>query len=43
MSFKLKLLAVLLAAHVATAQEVRIGVLGLFHPHQLTLKTLPRR
>ncbi len=41
MSLKLKLLAVVLAAHVAAAQEVRIGVLGLFQPRQLTLKTLP--
>ena len=41
MSLKLKLLAVVLAAHIAAAQEVRIGVLGLFHPHQLILKTVP--
>src|SRR5271157_1929462 len=31
------LLAVLLGSSSASAQSVRIGVLGIFHPHQLTL------
>ena len=31
----------LLVAHVAAAQEIRIGVLGLFHPHQLELRASP--
>ncbi|MGH9538403.1 MAG: SpoIID/LytB domain-containing protein [Terriglobales bacterium] len=35
---KLSLFAALLPAIDADAQEVRIGVLGLFHPHQLTLR-----
>jgi peptidoglycan hydrolase-like amidase len=39
---KLKaLLGTLVLAHTLSAQEVRIGVLGLFHPHQLTLKATP--
>jgi stage II sporulation protein D len=42
MGFKLKLLiGVLLLAHSVHAQDVHIGVLGLFHPHQLTLKATP--
>jgi len=28
----------LLAAHTVYAQDVRIGVLGLFHPKQVTLQ-----
>jgi len=31
----------LLAADVAAAQEIHIGVLGLFHPHQLELRAPP--
>ena len=31
------LLSVLLSSSLAKAQNVRIGVLGIFHPHQLTL------
>ena len=31
------LLTVLLSSSLASAQSVRIGVLGIFHPHQLTL------
>jgi stage II sporulation protein D len=39
-SLKLKLLlCVLLATQAAGAQDVRIGVLGLFRPRQLTLQT----
>ncbi|MGA9814997.1 MAG: SpoIID/LytB domain-containing protein [Terriglobales bacterium] len=42
MSSRLRVLAcVLLATHVACAQDVRIGVLGLFHPGQLTLQAVP--
>lgn len=42
MLFKLKLLiCVLLVAHVVLAQDVRVGVLGLFHPRQLTLNATP--
>ena len=42
MSFRLKMLAcILLASRVACAQDVRIGVLGLFHPHQVMLKAAP--
>lgn len=42
MSSKLRVLAcVLLAAQAARAQDVRIGVLGLFHPGQLTLQAGP--
>jgi stage II sporulation protein D len=32
---------VLLATQAAYAQDVRIGVLGLFRPHEITLKTVP--
>jgi peptidoglycan hydrolase-like amidase len=32
------LACVLLATQAAAAQDVRIGVLGLFHPHQITLQ-----
>jgi stage II sporulation SpoD-like protein len=39
---RIRLLAcVLLATQAACAQNVRIGVLGLFRPHQITLKTAP--
>ena len=39
MSLRVKLLAyVLLATHAACAQDVRIGVLGLFRPRQITLQ-----
>jgi len=31
----------LLATQVASAQQVRIGVLGLFHPRQITLQAAP--
>jgi stage II sporulation protein D len=31
----------LLMAHGAAAQEIHIGVLGLFHPHQLELRASP--
>ncbi len=42
MSLRIRLLAcVLLAAQAACAQDVRIGVLGLFRPHVLTLKAAP--
>jgi len=35
-SIRLKLLAsVLLATHVACAQDVRVGVLGLFRPREI--------
>jgi stage II sporulation protein D len=40
MRFKLELLLCsLLAAHTAPAQDVRIGVFGLFHPQQLVLQS----
>jgi hypothetical protein len=32
------LIAVLLASRALSAQEVRIGVLSLFHPHELTVR-----
>ena len=32
---------VLLATQEACAQDVRIGVLGLFRPHEITVKTAP--
>jgi peptidoglycan hydrolase-like amidase len=35
------LLALMLASSLGFAQDVRIGVLGLFHPRQLTLTALP--
>lgn len=38
---RLILLAALLLAIHASAQEVRIGVLGLFHPQQLALRASP--
>lgn len=41
MSSRLKWLALLLATQAACAQDVRIGVLGLFHPRQLTLQAAP--
>lgn len=42
MSPRLRWLAyVLLATQAACAQDVRIGVLGLFHPRQLTLQAAP--
>lgn len=42
MSLKLRLLAyVLLATQAACAQDVRIGVLGLFRPRQITLQAAP--
>jgi hypothetical protein len=42
MTFKLKLLmCTLLVAHAVNAQDVRIGVLGLFHPQHLNLKATP--
>jgi stage II sporulation protein D (peptidoglycan lytic transglycosylase) len=42
MSLRLRVLAcVLLATHAACAQDVRIGVLGLFHPGQITLQAGP--
>ncbi len=42
MPLRIKLLAsVLLAAHAACAQDVRIGVLGLFRPNELTLRAAP--
>ena len=42
MLFKLRLLTcTLMVVHSLHAQDVRIGVLGLFHPHQLTLKAAP--
>ncbi len=42
MLFMLRLLmCVLVAAYSSYAQDVRIGVLGLFHPRQLTLKATP--
>jgi len=37
----ISLLTYLLLAQLASAQEIRIGVLGLFHPHQLELRALP--
>jgi peptidoglycan hydrolase-like amidase len=41
-SIRLKLLAsVLLATHVACAQDVRVGVLGLFRPREIALKVAP--
>jgi len=41
-SLRIKWLAsVLLATQAACAQEVQIGVLGLFRPHEITLKTAP--
>jgi stage II sporulation protein D (peptidoglycan lytic transglycosylase) len=41
-SLKIKLLAyVLFATQAACAQDVRIGVLGLFRPHEIRLKTAP--
>ena len=42
MSLRIRFLAyVLLATHAACAQDVRIGVLGLFRPHEITVKTAP--
>ena len=42
MSPRIRFLAsVLLATQAACAQDVRIGVLGLFRPHEITLKTAP--
>ena len=41
MSSRLRWLALLLATQAAWAQDVRIGVLGLFHPRQLTLQSAP--
>jgi stage II sporulation protein D len=39
---RIRLLAsVLLAAHAACAQDVRIGVLGLFRPREITVKPVP--
>ena len=39
---KLRLLTcTLIVVHSVHAQDVRIGVLGLFHPHQLNLKATP--
>ncbi len=35
------LVLMMLAGSLALAQDVRIGVLGLFHPRQLTLSALP--
>src|SRR5712691_6740098 len=35
------LMCVLVAAYSSYAQDVRIGVLGLFHPRQLTVKATP--
>ncbi len=35
-----ELLVLMLAGSIACAQDVRIGVLGLFHPRQLTLSAL---
>jgi peptidoglycan hydrolase-like amidase len=41
-SFGIRLFAyILLVTQVACAQDVRVGVLGLFHPHQITMKTVP--
>jgi peptidoglycan hydrolase-like amidase len=41
-SLRAKLLAfALLTSHAVCAQDVRIGVLGLFRPHQITLKAMP--
>jgi len=41
MPSRLRWLALLLATQAAWAQDVRIGVLGLFHPRQLTLQSAP--
>ena len=41
MSSRLRWLVLLLATQAAWAQDVRIGVLGLFHPRQLTLQAAP--
>ena len=42
MSLRIRLLAsVLLATQAACAQDVRIGVLGLFRPHAVTVKAAP--
>ena len=42
MSLRIRSLAyVLLATQAASAQDVRIGVLGLFRPHEITVKTAP--
>ena len=41
MSSRLRVLALLLATQAACAQDVRIGVLGLFHPRQLTVQAAP--
>jgi peptidoglycan hydrolase-like amidase len=38
---RISLVTYLLLAQLAAAQEIRIGVLGLFHPHQLELRALP--
>jgi stage II sporulation protein D len=42
LSLRIRLLAsVLLATQAAYAQDARIGVLGLFRPHEVSLKTVP--
>ncbi len=42
MLFRLKWLTfVLVVAHPVQGQDVRIGVFGLFHSHQLTVKAMP--
>ena len=41
MSSRRRWLALLLATQAAWAQDVRIGVLGLYHPRQLTVQAAP--